>query len=171
MSGGLGGMEMDEVPAVRIESPGPQKRSGKGGKGRWMVMWRCPTMLRRGEVDRQKRRVCISFYSLVPDGCSFYFILSLGPNRHIYTCVTRFASTFNTISSHFKNGIIFRTTAPRSRERRAATKVGRGQDATEDAVVSDREVPLELEEHPGMVGLGIRLEKDSGRLNRLGTSF
>ena len=30
MSGGLGGMEMDEVPAVRIESPVPQKRSGKG---------------------------------------------------------------------------------------------------------------------------------------------
>jgi hypothetical protein len=27
MSGGLG---VDEVPAVRIESPGPQKRSGKG---------------------------------------------------------------------------------------------------------------------------------------------
>jgi len=30
MSGGLGGMEMDEVPVVRVQSPSPQKRNGKG---------------------------------------------------------------------------------------------------------------------------------------------
>jgi hypothetical protein len=66
-------MEMDEVPAVRIESPGPQKRSGKGKE---RAVDGDVEMSDDVEVDREKRRVCISFYSLIPDGRSFYFILS-----------------------------------------------------------------------------------------------
>lgn len=41
-------------------------------------------------------------------------------------------------------------------------------EAMKEAVTSDQEVVMELEEHPSMVGLGIRLEKGS---NRLGMFF
>jgi hypothetical protein len=37
-----------------------------------------------------------------------------------------------------------------------------------ESVTSDRETLLELEEHPGMVRLAIRLEKDSVCSSRLG---
>ena len=35
----------------------------------------------------------------------------------------------------------------------------------EEAVASDREVVMQLEEPPGMVGLGIRLKESSGRIS------
>ena len=37
-------------------------------------------------------------------------------------------------------------------------------EAMKEAVADDQEAMLELEEHPGMVGLGIRLEKGPDRL-------
>ena len=37
-------------------------------------------------------------------------------------------------------------------------------EAMKEAVAGDREVAPEVEEHPWMVGPGIRLEKSSGRL-------
>lgn len=38
-------------------------------------------------------------------------------------------------------------------------------EAMEEAVASDREVVMQLEEPPGMVGLGIRLKESSGRIS------
>ena len=43
----------------------------------------------------------------------------------------------------------------------------RNIEAMKKAVAGDREVALELEEDPGMVGLGIRLEKTLDRLGML----
>lgn len=44
-------------------------------------------------------------------------------------------------------------------------------DTMKEAVAGDREVAPELEEHLGMVGLGIRLEKGLGVSDRLGMFF
>jgi hypothetical protein len=46
------GMEMDEVPVLRV--PSPQKRDGKGKE--WAVERRCGrcAMVRRGGKDRKK---------------------------------------------------------------------------------------------------------------------
>jgi hypothetical protein len=41
-------------------------------------------------------------------------------------------------------------------------------EAMKESVTSDRATLLELEEHPGMVRLAIRLEKDSVRSSQLG---
>ena len=44
-------------------------------------------------------------------------------------------------------------------------------EAMTEAVAGDREVALELEKHPGMVGLEIRLEKGLVSSDWLGVSF
>jgi hypothetical protein len=44
-------------------------------------------------------------------------------------------------------------------------------EAMKEAAAGDQEVALELEEHPGMVGLGIRLEKGLVGSDRLGMFF
>ena len=65
----------------------------------------------------------------------------------------------------------------RQRQRRLTTKSGGGWqvhrefDAVKEAAASDREVALELEEHLGMVGLGIHLEKGLEVSDQLGMFF
>jgi hypothetical protein len=49
--------------------------------------------------------------------------------------------------------------------------VDREFDAMKEAVAGGREVALELEEHLGMVGLGIRLERSLGGFGSVGYIF
>jgi uncharacterized protein len=80
MSGRLGGMEMDEVPIVRVESSSPQKWNGTGKE--WAVDGGVE-MFDEGRRDRSRETKGLSFFS-------FHFILSftinfLGPKSPLNT--------------------------------------------------------------------------------------
>ena len=80
MSGRLGGMEMDEVPIVGVDSPIPQKWNGTSKEG---AADGGMEMFDEGRRDRSRETKGLSFFS-------FHFILSfmiifLGPKSPLNT--------------------------------------------------------------------------------------
>jgi hypothetical protein len=191
MSGGLGGMEMDgdeEVPVVHVtvQSPGPQKRSTKGKeravegdvdmlvddeerreRSTEMKSSRCfplsftmgAHLLHLGTPNASKSRVNSTNIPSSP--------ASPHPTRSLPTPITELSSELRppdpTISENEDDSL------PKLGEDRMPPKMRkrwmhREIEAMKESVADDREAVLELEEHPGMVGLGIRLEKTSDRL-------
>ena len=97
--------------------------------------------------------------------------------QHLYIPVAHFSSTSNVISP--KLSVELRPPDPTSSDNDkddSPPKLGKDRmhrqfNAVKEAVAVDREVALELEEHLGMVGFGIRLGKGLGGSVRLGMFF
>ena len=149
MSGGLGGMEMDEAEEVHaaVQSPSPQKRSTKG-KERAVegdIDMSVDDEERKGRSTEMKSLCCFLF-SRSQWALIYTFSntkrFEITSQQHLYTPITCFSPASNPISPNFNNEIIFGATASRpynirERQRRLTTKARRGQDAAEDAQAVD----------------------------------
>jgi len=181
----------EEVPVVQvtIQSPSPHRRGTKG-KERAVegdVDMFVDDEETRGRSTEMKSSCC-PLFSRSRWALIYSFFLHLGtpnaskspanstyippspaspphPTRSLPTSRTELSSELRppdpTISENDKDD-----SPPKLGEDRMPPKMRkrwmhREIEAMKEAVADDREVALELEEHPGMVGLGIRLEKGS----------